>query len=248
MAANNNTPLSAQDYIDIITAGTPGFAPLDAPPQPDQPPTTFDDRRNLALAIRKVSDAAAAIMRPVSDSSSHWCNNCTHRLTGTFHVSSSLPVFLTTDIHFVKRQEKLAAAIAALPEGNEKSLARAFEKAATYSYCLQEARQAAKPAIQSGLIDVAAKAAGALPDKAEDLKIECAAGTGDFAANDILYKRLATLQADLKNQLTGKIEDLKTSNVTSAAAPPQAPPVQVSTPQDVQVGKPLSLVKKALTL
>jgi hypothetical protein len=247
MAGTNSTSLTAQDYIDTITGGTPGFAPLDAPPPPDQPPVSFDDRRNLALALRKVSDAGAEMMRPVSDSRTHWCNHCTHRLTDTFHMSSSLPGFMTNSFHFTKRRENLAAAIAALPEGNEKSLAKAFEKAATYAYCLQEARIATKPGIQSALIDLAAKAAGALPDKAEDLKIECAAGTGDFSAHDVLYNRLYPLQDDLKTQLTAKIEDLKTSNAGNAAVAPPAPVLIVSTPQPLQVGKPITFVKKNQT-
>lgn len=247
MTATTTKPLTAQDYINIITGGTPGFAPVEAPPPADQPPVTFDDRRNLALAIRKVADAADEMMRPVSDSSSYWCNHCTHRLTDTFHVSAALG-FMAAGIHFTKRQDKLAAAIAALPEGDEKSLAKAFEKAAIYAYALQEARMATKPGIQSSLIDVAAKAAGALADKAEDLKIECAAGTGDFSGSGILYLRLKFLQDDLKKQLTRKIEDMKNSNINATpVAPP--PPVTVAegSLEPVQVGKPLTLVKKAQT-
>lgn len=244
MTGNNNASLTAQDYINIITGGGPGFAPVDAPPPPDQPPVAFDDRHNLTVLLRKVSNAASAVMSPASDSASHWCNHCTHRLTGTFHVSASLPGFMTYSLHFTKKREELFAAIDALPEGDEKSLAKAFEKAATYSYCLQEARMATKPSLQSALIDVAAKAAGALPDKTEDLKIECAAGTGDFASGGVLYKRLDSLHGDLKSQLTRKMEDLKTSSVNNIPVAPQPPAMQVSTAQPLQVGKPLTLVKK----
>jgi hypothetical protein len=246
-SGNSTAALTAQDYINAITGNTPGFAPLDAPPTPAAAPVTFDDRRNLAVLIRKVADAAEEITRPVADSKDYWCSHCTHRLTETFHMSSSVFGFMTTGIHFTKRHDKLVEAIDALPEGNEKSLARAFEKASLYAYCLQEARMAKKPDLQAALIDVAAKAVGALPEKTEDIKIECAAGTGDFASSGILYQRLTGLQSDLKGQLTQKIEDMKNSNLNAApVAPPPAPEPQVDTPEPVQVGKPLTLVRKGV--